>query len=116
MSLEELLALRETLLDAKLNLTYYIEESDDSDSDEDGDEDGENDSEEEDAVLDDEDDDEDVEAFDWAGEDDHDAFDWADTGENEADKDASEHVKGEIQEDKKEKTTESLLALREELI
>ena len=32
MSLEELLALREHILDAKLNLTYYIEESD-SDSD-----------------------------------------------------------------------------------
>jgi hypothetical protein len=31
LSLEELLGLRESILEAKLNLTYYIEESDDDD-------------------------------------------------------------------------------------
>jgi len=35
LSLEELLGLRESILEAKLNLTYYIEESDDDDDDDD---------------------------------------------------------------------------------
>ena len=39
LSLEELLGLRESILEAKLNLTYYIEESDDDDDDEDDDDD-----------------------------------------------------------------------------
>ena len=37
LSLEELLGLRESILEAKLNLTYYIEESDDDDDDDDDD-------------------------------------------------------------------------------
>ena len=35
LSLEELLELRESILEQKKNLTYYIEESDDEDEDED---------------------------------------------------------------------------------
>ena len=35
LSLEELLGLRESILEAKQNLTYYIEESDDDDDDDD---------------------------------------------------------------------------------
>lgn len=38
LSLEELLDLRESILEAKQNLTYYIEESDDNDEDGDDDE------------------------------------------------------------------------------
>ena len=37
LSLEELLQLRESILEAKLNLTYYIEESDDDEDDDDDD-------------------------------------------------------------------------------
>jgi len=37
--LEELLELRESILEAKQNLTYYIEESDDEEQDEDDDDD-----------------------------------------------------------------------------
>ena len=39
LSLEELLELRESILEAKQNLTYYIEESDDEEQDEDDDDD-----------------------------------------------------------------------------
>lgn len=40
LSLEELLELRESILEAKQNLTYYIEESDGDDDDDDDDNDG----------------------------------------------------------------------------
>ena len=41
LSLEELLELRESILEQKKNLTYYIEESDDDDDDDDDEEDEE---------------------------------------------------------------------------
>ena len=53
MSLEELLGLRESILEAKLNLTYYIEESDDDDDDDNGDDNGD-DSDLNDALSDEE--------------------------------------------------------------
>ena len=71
LSLEELLALRESILEAKLNLTYYIEESDDVD-DEDQDEEAGDDQEDDDGQEGDDDQEDDYDQEDDVEDDDND--------------------------------------------
>ena len=115
LSLEELLGLRESILEAKLNLTYYIEESDDDDDYDDEDNEAESNDKDADNQEDEDDDDDDDEKE-------------VNEAVSKHDTDVDSHLYGKIEEAEHDQikkkvpatheasTTENLLALREGLI